>query len=584
MTALPATLPFVLGTVASPPESGFLTEEQQGFSSGLQSSDPFRIATAAEMAAAMQDTDAREIVVHVCDKYWKRIGEAGDRISLQATKPRNQIPTVELVLPGDSWLKKYVRNCRKELVGIEVQVGELKWAAVVDTASYRLQNRQRTVTVKAYGIAEVLSYLLVWPNFLLPIQAQVPSHAVYVGPICSVIEIMIAEQAFRIQSGLWELVNNALSLNPDLRAWFGTWLSSNGDIFDMLTTPIYVVHHNPILDPSPFIEGNFRMDTVQAAIDKLIKAYGITVEVELWRPGDPKPDEWFPNPNRTSPCYVVRVTDRSGITGPTGTLLDGILFQIININGGVLGGVLDPFLNPEGEYAPEGVFIAPTLGLNFLKPWAVLIDHPNGPMESFEIVDHHPQGWQLVIGGKSPKWMNDLINATLAWLIDSISIVIGITGIPSDLLSGFLNDAFLAFQLIELFDRRVEMGPYATRIEKFNPTGAAPYNIDALFTFINMSWDTRGYRAAIATWRQGEPFYVGRDVFVGGLMSIVDDEGTLYTDYVENVMLSENRKDGAKVTAQIGDGKAEEAPLARTQRLITGIQEAINIVTLAPDS
>jgi hypothetical protein len=180
--------------------------------------------------------------------------------------------------------------------------------------------------------------------------------------------------------------------------------------------------------------------------------------------------------------------------------------------------------------------------------------------------------------------MNDLINAALSWLIDSITIVIGITGVPSNLLEGFLNDAFLAFQLIEMFDRRVAMGPYATRIEKFNPTGAAPYNIDALFTFINMAWDTRGYRAAIATWRQGEPFYVGRDVMVGGLMSIIDDEGVMLTDYVENVLLTENRKDGVKVTAQIGDGKAEEAPLAKTQRFVTGLQEAVNILTLAPNS
>jgi hypothetical protein len=180
--------------------------------------------------------------------------------------------------------------------------------------------------------------------------------------------------------------------------------------------------------------------------------------------------------------------------------------------------------------------------------------------------------------------MNDLINSTLSWLLDSLSIVLGVTGVPSNLLDGFLNDAFLAFQLIENFNRRVQMGPYATRIEKFNPTGAAPYNIDALFTFINMMWDTRGYRTAQATFRQGEPFYAGRDVFVGGLMSIVDDEGDLLTDYVEGVNLTETRKDGVKVTVQIGDGKAEEAPLVKTQRLITGLQEGFNILSLSPNS
>lgn len=384
--------------------------ERPQIAAALQSDDPFRIVTAAEMAANYQDVDASEISVFVSDKFWKRFGEAGDRISLKASKPRNGVPTVEIVLPvtdENRELRNRIRRCRTEVVGVEIEIGYLKWAAVVDTASYKLsgegKNKTRTLTVKCFGIYEILSYLLVWPNFLLPIQAQVPSHAVFIGPICTCIEIMISEQAFRIQSGLWELVNNAGSLNPDLRAWFGTFLASNGDLLEMLTTPIYVVHHNPLFDPSPFVEGNFRMETVAAAIDKMSKAYGITVDVELWRPGDPPPDAWFPHKDRTSPVYVVRVTDRSGITGPTSTFLDGILSQVVNLEGSVLGGVLDPFLNPEGKYAPEGVFIAPRLGIDFLPPWAVLIDHPNGPMETFEIVDHHPQAWQLVIGGKSPK-------------------------------------------------------------------------------------------------------------------------------------------------------------------------------------
>lgn len=163
-------------------------------------------------------------------------------------------------------------------------------------------------------------------------------------------------------------------------------------------------------------------------------------------------------------------------------------------------------------------------------------------------------------------------------------IVIGFTGVPSSLLEGLFNDALLAFQLIENFKRRVDMGPYATRIEKFQATGSAPYNIDALFTFISLSWDTRGYRTAQATFRNGLPFWLGRDVFVGGLMSIIDDEGDMLTDYIEMVLLRQDRQNRADVMVQIGDGKAEEAPIVKTQRLIAGIEEAVNVLTLAPNS
>ena len=51
------------------------------------------------------------------------------------------------------------------------------------------------------------------------------------------------------------------------------------------------------------------------------------------------------------------------------------------------------------------------------------------------------------------------MNATFSWMLDSLQIILGFTGVPSDLLSGFLNNAFLAFELVQLYSRRDEMGP-----------------------------------------------------------------------------------------------------------------------------
>nr|WP_232061772.1 hypothetical protein [Mycobacterium xenopi] len=42
--------------------------------------------------------------------------------------------------------------------------------------------------------------------------------------------------------------------------------------------------------------------------------------------------------------------------------------------------------------------------------------------------------------------------------------------------------------------------------------------------------------------------------------------------------------DVREVTVQLGDGKRGEAPLAKHQRFITAIFEAINVLTLAPQS
>ena len=369
--------------------------------SSLASSEPQAIRDAT-IFARRQAAEPTEITVTVYDKFWRPVAGCGDYIELTTTYPRNNVPVLSLTLKGSDPLVPIMRKCRKELVGITVEVGALRWAFTVDETTYKLSNGQRTLQVKALGLMDYLNYMYVWPNFLLPIQTQIPNRAIYIGPIVTCINAMIAEQAFRLQSGLWELVNNLGSLNLDWRSWFGTVLQSRGNLLDMLHTPIYVCHVNPFQDSSPFVSITSRMESIATVISKLIVGYGVITEMSLWLPGDPQPDDYA---KLSVPTYVVRTFDRSNVTGPTATILDSIIKQLVVLEGSVLGNTLDPFLNPQGQYAPDGVFIAPTVGVDFVRPWCLLVDHPRGPMEGFEIVDHAPQGWQIIIGGRSPKWV-----------------------------------------------------------------------------------------------------------------------------------------------------------------------------------
>lgn len=544
---------------------------------------PYRAAVAAERLADLKDDVDQDYVFRVFDKLWIQEDEIGDDLMEgSGTIPRNDKPTAVMKLKGESTLIETMMQCRSTLVGITMETQGIRQAFYVDNHEWEYQKSAWTGTANCLGIYDILFYLQIWPEWFLPIQVQPVSHAVFIGPLVTVIENMISECAIRIQSGLWEFVNNAVSLNPDIRAWFGTLLQSNGNIFEMLKTPLYVVHGNPLLDGSPLVAKTVRMQSCGEVIKDLTAAYGVDVRVNLWLPGDDQPDTWA---HLDQPTYVVTVKDRSQIEGPTGTIIDSILRTVVDT-----GGAFDLF-NPVITDVPgmNGVYQAPSLGVNFVEPYAILIAPDAGTddkssLVSCKIVDHTPKGWQHIIGGKSPKWLNDLINATLQWLIDSISIAIGITGIPSNLLDGFLNDAFLAFQLIELYDRRNQVGPYHPAIERFTATGSAPYNIEALFSFIDAIWDSRGYTSAIATFRNGDVYRLGKDIFPGGLVSIVYlGRKKLFTDYIENIMwkISPTERD---VMIQVGDGKADEAPLARFQRLITGLQESFNVLTLAPNN
>lgn len=563
----------------------------------LDSGVPWRAAEAAKNIADAFSSSNTDVKVTVCDAFWNEIGPAGNYIEVSGTIPRNAAPQATLKLPENHWLDPYLSQCENTMVGVIIETDGISEAFYVKRHREKLdEDGKVTLTSELVGIWDILNYLPIWPSWYLPIATQPFSHAIYFSPLCSVIEAMAAQQSFRIQSGMWEFFNNALSLNPDVRAWLGTMLQAiknDPQTGSVLKTPLYVVRTGVLTDSSPLFCRTVRMETVGQVIGDITKAYGVDVRVYLWRPGMEQPDKYA---NLTHHTYVMTVKDRSQIEGPTKTALDSALRFLVDTQGSLLGKTLDPLLNPNGESAPEGVYIAPALGLVFVPPYAQLetpdtivadgeVIRSKSALMTYEIVRSTPLGWQHIIGGKSPKWLNDLMNAFYSFVIDAAQIILGFTGVPSNLLDGFLNDAFFAFQLIQHYSRRDDVGPYHPAIEVFTPTNSSPYNIEALFQLIQVLWDSRGYTTAVATFRgQNGPFKLGRDIFPGALMSLVYASRTkVFTDHIELVSFKSNRT-SRELTVQIGDGKPIQHPIVELKRNVSEVIAAVNIATLAPSS
>lgn len=551
----------------------------------------------AEAARAVADefsSSDTDVTVTVYDSLWRPIGVAGDYIEVSGTIPRNQAPQATLKLKENHWLDPFLAKCETTMVGVVIETEGIREAFYVKRHREKLdESGQVTLTSELVGIWDILNYLVIWPSWQLPIAAQPFSHAIYAAPLCTAIETMAAQQSFRIQAGLNEFLNNALSLNPDVRAWIGTLLEDlkDGNAGNNLKTPLYVKRTGLLRDGSPLFVRTVRMETVGQVITDITKAYGVDVRVYLWMPGDKQPDAFA---NLTKPTYVMEVKDRSQIKGPTGTVLDSALRTVVDVQGSILGNTLAPILNPLNKYAPDGTYIAPTVGIDFIPPWAVLVTpdtinadgeeiREKSPLVTYEIVRSSPLGWQHIIGGKSPQALNDAINATLGYAIDVAQIVLGFTGVPSTLLDGFLNDAFFAFQLVQHYQRRSEVGPYHPAIEVFTPTQTGTYNIEALFQFIQVLWDSRGYTTAVATFRgQNGPLRLGRDIMPGQLMSLVHSSRTkIFTDHIELVSFKSNRTT-REVTVHIGDGKPIQHPIVEIKRNFSELIAAFNVATLAP--
>ena len=510
-----------------------------------------------------------QVIVEFLTNRYEYVGEAGDYISTTATWVTNDVDTATIVLKGGDPMGPFAYQCDKTVVPVFITSGSMRFTGQVDTCSPDFSDGELKWTIQVKGDWDWFNRILVWPNFALPIQVQVPKEAVYIGPAISCLKAMVGEQCIRLQTGLWELVNNIL----DPAAWFGTMLEEEG-----LLTPCAVVPTNPLADTSKWVAFSGKMDTCATLIQQVCKDNGLVSTAQVWMPGDPQPTGWY---TLTQPTVVFDVVDRSGITGPTGTFLDGLIEDGVDLAHSALGDVLNPFLNAAGEYAPDGVNIAPALGVNFVKPWVYFdCDNPlRSGVKEFHAPAHAPLAWQIVGGGKSPDWLNNLINASIEFLLGTALSVIGLEGIPSTLLDGVADNILLAYQLVENEQRRAEMGPYG-KPEFFTSTGSTAYTLSEEFALESAMWDTRGYKSAELVFDNCYPYTLGVDLFVGA-QAIWKFQNNLFCDYVDQVTLTDDRNNRIQITAQIGDNKSRQDPSEILQRKLAGFERDVQIMSLS---
>lgn len=550
----------------------------------LESQNPVVQMEAASIVGNVAQNAPDDITITYYSKTYVPIGEINDYISLTFQLARNKVGGGEIVLKGtDSGVPIFL-NCPNTTVPITIETGTVRWSGRVIACEDRLsmiKNVDRPVNTVVLTLADDfmwLSKILCWPNFLLPIQTQFPDEALYIGGACTCVATLITEQAFRLQSGINEFINNAASGDEDWTAWNGRLLESDGNLQDMLLTPIVVVPVDPVLDTSPWVSFSGRMDQLDTLIEQVCKDTGTNVSVGVWLPGDPQPKGLAAT--LTVATILVQVTNNLGVTGPSGTFLDGILQDVVDLSASDVGNALAPFLNPSNEYAPQGINVAPVLGINFVQPWVLFTDDPRGGLINYSIKGRHPLAYTVVGGGKSPQWIDDLLNITASWAIDAITTLIGISGIPDDLFNGIIDDVILAFQQIENGQRRLDLGPYGFP-EYFVQTGCSAYTLDEWFALEGAMWDTRGLYTYQWTWLNGFPYTLGVDIFVGGLASFAN-RGQLYTDWIDSVVYTDDRTTRVgRLEVTVGDGAFVENPVAKIYRKLVNAEKAFQILTLS---
>lgn len=491
--------------------------------------------------------------VQIYNNFYGILGELNDYISATVTFKRNAVAPGTLVMKGSDALANYaVQNCKDTVVGITVEANGYRWSGRVDTANDDTVDGVNEITLQLVSDYNWFNKIMVWPTWWAPIQFQPIKEAIYIGPAKTVILTMIAEQLIRLQTGLWELVNNI----TDPSAWFGTMMMKQG-----LLTPLAVVPPDFIHDTSKWVAITARMDTVSALTTQILKDEGLVLSADLWLPGETQPaPQWY---TLTEPTIVISVKDRSGVTGLTGTFLDGLIGDAVDIADSAIGEIIGA-LSSTNDSEASNFTLGSLLGVDRKPSWVLFKDGPKSGIKECHLSAHHPLAYTVIGGGKSPTWVNRAIDLSLEYLLSTILAALGASGIASTLLDGFFDDVVLAFQQVENYPRRKKLGRFGYP-EYFAQTGSAAYTVDELMALESAMWDSRGYYSYSLVVQDGFPYTFGRDYELGGLVSWIY-KGKLYTDYCTEATLLDDRTNRVKVTPKIGDGSAQESPWARLAR------------------
>ena len=489
---------------------------------------------------------------------------------------------VEIVGKDNDWLREIICFRTKPAEDLHITIDpdpdkphdfKNRYGGKVQTITdSEVKGKPTTTKLEIISNRRHLSKILLAAMPLLPEAVQLPKIFLWGGPCVTTCATSVLINLFRIYTlnGFWPIPRNIMA--PQ------TWLNN----ISPLNWPVQVMPVNPILDQSRWCTIASRWKDARTVLSPIMKDAGVICHAYTWLPGDPPPyTEVFGQalgklltPTRST--VILSFEDQSGVTGPTGTAVDGA----INLFAATADNLITELLFPidgdgDGETDP---FIRKILMVAPKRPPFVYRDTGYGGVNSKTMVIHKSQATDIVTGGKSPQWLNQAITWGIRYGLSQLAQVInyglgayeqyGVEGLDNAY-QGQLDDVFLAF--IRFVDpvRSAQVGEYAYR-EHFEQGSGSAFTVNSILTLREGHYKTRPYTTFKFDVGDGYPYVLGEDIRLGSRVQ-AERRGILYTDQIMAIKRGGDRKTSGRPTISFGDDSRDEDPLARGMAAIANI-------------
>ena len=522
--------------------------------------------------AFMRDADDAETAelldpqcdVRLFDKVYQLAGYAQDYLEIEFSFKKNAAGALSVTLPGDTECRDHIFNDNdiEAVIPIIVDTAGSQWTGQVDTASLIVdEDGVETIELTALHDWEWCSHVAMWPSPFAPLEIQFPKHMIGIGPSATIIKTFYKANLLRLQLPLWRIPSLSELFKPS--AWFNV---GNANF------PVAVMPINLLDDTSKWCAVSARMQTGSELFEQVLKDGGLSLTATVWDPeehGQPAPGHF----TITRPTVVLDVEDHSGVTGPTGTVIDGMLWWITELLDDSVTSLLR--LNPDQSGADGDLVmdddvgrIGSLLGFKKARPSVIWMDGQYSGIQSGTLTHHKAMARDIIVGGKSPGWVNMGIEIGIEALLTWVGTYLGVPGL-SALYTGQLSDILLAYQRFTDKERARKAGPYLYH-EHVVANGGSAYTVDAVMEGQSGLFDTRAYASREIKVRDASPYVFGRDYGIGHIVGYQLGEA-IWTDYVSEAVYRDNREERSTWTVTIGDGSDEESDGQRAHRKIAAL-------------
>lgn len=565
------------------------------FSTPIPSSDPISTYRYLDSRRrTLEGAHRQRPLVRMQDKNLKQLAQIGDERSVRFEEIAADTGEAGVVIRGGDYLADWVRNAVRIEEDLHLSIDpnptqpswKTRWGGKITQINVKRDSGGiHTVELIASSQREHLKNILVGATPIFPPEIQPIKMFFLPGNTRTVCAVTLYINLMRQFFPALSIPTNIL--NP------GGWINpiGIGALANFLPTawPIQVQFVNPILDQSrtTLLTGAWT-DFHSTTLD-LLKDAGVCARAYTYFTEDkenPHPEleaiagkelASFARPLRN--CVVVAFEDHSGVTGPTGTALDGV----INLFASTLDDLITTTVLPidadnDGEIDPlfrKFFLVAPA------KPWAVYRDDQESGIIESNYNQHKGPVKTTMTGGKSPPIVNDLQTFGIRYAISQIAQVVlgfeapGVEGLDN-LYQGQLDNILLAWQRYTNIGRALLTGDLGY-LEHFERPGSSAYTISAFLTLRQGDWKKRAYRSFKTSIRNAAPYIIGYDILLDDRVGFEQD-GIIYVDQVSAIKYEYDRDKPTTWSVSIGDDSKDTDPLAQGVRALQAMYTLVGAI------